>query len=268
MLRAGVDVQVVSPMPELLSYWLPVEDGATMCNFINEEIGKLVQRAPCRFVGLGAVPLQYPALACRVLEALMESGCFRGVEIGSNINGLPIGDPSFEEFFATAERLGACIFVHAIRPIGDERLVGPLSLRAVVSFPCEVSFAICSAVTGGLFTRHPALRIAFSHGGGAFGAVLPRLAHAWQNIEAIRSQFEEDPRVIAQRLFYDSLVYDPRQLRHMIEQFGATQILAGSDYPFDIADPEPVDSVLRVVNADQAELILHTNAENFLGVTP
>jgi aminocarboxymuconate-semialdehyde decarboxylase len=268
MARSGVDVQVVSPMPELLSYWLSADDGAAMCDFLNQEIGKLVRGAPQRFVGLGAVPLQDPERACRALEELMRDGAFRGVEIGSNINGVPIGDPSFDEFFASAEELGASVFVHALKPIGDERITGPLGLRAVVSFPCEVSFAIASAITGGLLTRHPGLRIAFSHGGGAFASVLPRLVHAWRSIASIHELVAEDPMVIARRLYYDTLVYSPQLLAHLIAQLGVGRFLAGSDFPFDIADREPVLSVRNAVSRDDAATILHDNAERFLGLAP
>jgi aminocarboxymuconate-semialdehyde decarboxylase len=241
--RSGVDVQVVSPMPELLSYWLTPADGEAICAFLNSEISDLVQGSRHRFVGLGAVPLQDPQLACRVLEELMRDPSFAGVEIGTNINGVPIGDARFEEFFATAEQLGACVFVHALKPVGDERITGSLALRAVVSFPCEVSFAICSAISGGMLSRHPRLRIAFSHGGGAFGLVLPRFTHA----------------------FYDTLVYDHRTLRHLIEQFGPTQFLVGSDYPFEIADPDPIGSMREATSARDATLICHENATRFLG---
>jgi aminocarboxymuconate-semialdehyde decarboxylase len=263
--ESGVDVQVVSPMPELLSYWLSPADGKAMCVFLNAEISRLVQDARDRFVGLGTVPLQDPQEACRVLEELMLDPSFAGVEIGTNINGVPIGDARFTEFFSMANRLGASVFVHALKPVGDERLTGPLALRAVVSFPCEVSFAICSAISGGMLSRHPGLRIAFSHGGGAFGSVLPRFSHAWKNIGAIRDIVSEDPSEIARRLFYDTLVYDRRTLKHLIGQFGATQFLVGSDYPFDIADPDPMGSVAEAASAREAALITHDNAVRFLG---
>jgi aminocarboxymuconate-semialdehyde decarboxylase len=265
MARSGVDVQVVSPMPELLSYWFSADDGATMCDFLNQEISALVRSAPERFVGLGAVPLQDPERACRALEELMRDASFRGVEIGSNINGVPIGDASFAEFFATAERLGAAIFVHALKPVGDERITGPLSLRAMLSFPCEVSFAIGSAITGGLLTRHPYLRIAFSHGGGAFASVLPRLQHAWRSIDSIRALVAEEPIAIARRLYFDTLVYSPELLGHLVGQIGAERFLAGSDFPFDIADRDPVGSVRVALSRAEADMILHDNAQRFLG---
>jgi aminocarboxymuconate-semialdehyde decarboxylase len=266
MARSAVDVQVVSPMPELLSYWLSADDGAAMCDFLNQEIGALVRSAPQRFIGLGAVPLQDPERACRALEQIMRDDAFRGVEIGSNINGVPIGDASFAEFFAIAERLGAAIFVHALKPIGDERITGPMSLRAVLSFPCEISFAIGSAITGGLLSRHPRLRIAFSHGGGAFAAVLPRLQHAWRSIDSIRALVAEDPVAIARRLYFDTLVYSPQLLGHLVGQLGIDRFLAGSDFPFDIAEREPVRSLRAALSPADADAIVHDNPERFLGM--
>ena len=112
----GIRHQVLSPMPELLSYWMSPSDALALCRYVNDVTAEMVARAPERFSALGAVPLQDPELAARELEALMATGHFSGVEIGTNVDGVVIGDARFEPFFATAERLGAAIFVHPLRP--------------------------------------------------------------------------------------------------------------------------------------------------------
>ena len=103
---------------------------------------------------------------------------FSGVEIASHVNGVSIGDARFEPFFAEAERLGAAIFVHALRPAGQDRIVGAFAEQAVC-FPGDVALACASMITGGIASRHPKLRIAFSHGGGTMAILMPRLVHAW-----------------------------------------------------------------------------------------
>jgi aminocarboxymuconate-semialdehyde decarboxylase len=267
MARAGIARQVLSPMPELLSYWLTPDDALALGRHVNDTIADMTARAPERFVALGMVPLQDPELAARELEALMESGAFRGVEIGTNVNGTPIGDPRFEPFFAAAEALGAAIFVHALHPIGLDRLVGPPVLGAVVAFPCETSFAIASLITGGTLVRHPRLRLAFSHGGGAFGLVLPRLMHGWKSLAPVTRLIERSPLEQARALYYDTLVYDAATLRFLIERFGMTQLCLGTDHPFDIQEKAPVAalSALDLAPGDR-ELLLFANAERFLGM--
>ncbi|HEY2755324.1 MAG TPA: amidohydrolase family protein [Pseudolabrys sp.] len=265
MSEMGIARQVLSPMPELLSYWLPLEDAVPLTRHVNDTIAAMVARAPDRFIGLGGVPMQDPDVAARELERLMHDG-FRGVELGSNINGAPLGDPRFEAFFAAAEEMGAAIFVHALHPSGKERIVGPPGLMAYVGFPLETAYAIASLITGGTLTRHPRLRLAFSHGGGAFASILPRLRHGW----AIKPEFAElmgaSPQEHARRLYYDTLVYDAHTLRHLIDTFGVRQLCLGTDFPFDIHERAPVEAVAALQLSDgDVKLLRHDNAARFLG---
>ena len=171
MTPTGVTHQVVSPMPELLSYWLAADDALSLNSFMNEELAAMVRADPAHFTGLGAVPLQDVELAIGELERCMKLG-LAGVELGSNINGKPLGHADHEPFFAAAQSLGAAIFVHALRPAGMDRLVGPPLLEQVLAFPGDVGQAAASLLTSGTLARLPKLRIAFSHGGGSLAMLL------------------------------------------------------------------------------------------------
>lgn len=267
MQTQGVTQQVLSPMPELLSYWLQAEDGAALSRFLNEQIAGMVAREPARFFGLGAVPLQDVGRAIAELEFLTRELKLSGVEIGSNVNGVALGDAQLEPFFAAASALGAAIFVHPLRPIGRERLIGPANLEQIVAFPGETGLAAASLLTGGTLLRHPDLRIAFSHGGGTLSALLPRLQHGWETFAELRETMPESPVDGARRLYYDSLVYDAAALEHLIARFGETQICVGSDFPFKIGEKEPARRVEALPVADAVkDLLLHRNAERWLGV--
>lgn len=261
----GVTHQVVSPMPELLSYWLEADDALALTRFMNDDLAALCKSDPERFTGLGAVPLQDVTLAIGELERCLKLG-LAGVEIGSNINGKPIGHADFEPFFAAAASMGAAIFVHALRPAGMDRLVGPPAMEQVVAFPCEIGLSAASVITSGLIARHPTLRIAFSHGGGALGIILPRLQHAWQQMAPIRKMLESSPRELARKLFVDDLVYDGDAIQHLLRVFGPTQVLAGTDYPFAIMDGAP-DRRLADLALDDAthRLLRQDNALRWLG---
>lgn len=264
--EAGISRQVLSPMPELLSYWMAPEDALAMSRHVNAEIGRMVAEAPGRFIGLGMVPLQDPALAARELEILMRDERFRGVEIGTNIGGIAIGDARFEPFFAAAEQLGAAIFVHALHPSDEGRLIGSPQLKAVVAFPCEVSYAAASLITGGMAERHPRLKIAFSHGGGAFASVLPRLEHGWHRFPALKEGVPRPPREYARGFFYDTLVYDLAMTRFLVETFGKSQLILGTDFPFDIREHHP-RAAIDALGLDPADvaLLYAGNAKRFLG---
>ena len=257
--------QALSPMPELLSYWLPLEDGRALIRYLNEQIAEMIALAPQRFIGLGAVPLQDVDSALRELEHVMKSMKFSGVEIASHVNGVSIGDARFEPFFAEAERIGAAIFVHAMRPAGQDRIVGAFAEQAVC-FPGDIALAAASMITGGVAARHPKLRIAFSHGGGALSILLPRLVHAWNAIPKAKESLAESPAVYARRFFYDALVFDSAAVRFVVDSFGGTQVCIGSDYPFNMGDSDPLGTVEKTgLDASVVAAIRSANAQRFLG---
>jgi aminocarboxymuconate-semialdehyde decarboxylase len=263
MEKSRVARQVLSPMPELLSYWMEAEDAEALGRHVNDTIAGMVADGGGRFAGLGMVPLQDPERAARELERLMKAG-FRGVEIGTNVNGVSIGDARFEPFFQAAEELGAAIFVHALHPAGTDRLVGPPAMPALVAFPCETAVTIASLMVGGTLQRHPRLRIAFSHGGGVFALVLPRLMHGWKMMKELKERVRS-PAEQARALYYDTLVYDPKTLAFLIERFGMTQLCLGTDHPFTIQETDPVGTVEALnLSPKDRDLLLSGNAARFL----
>ena len=263
----GVTRQALSPMPELLSYWMEGKDAAVLHRDINEQMTRLAQAHPGRFDVLVGVPMQDVELAIAELEYAARVLKAAGAEIGSNINGRYIGAPEFEPFFAAAERLGMAIFVHAMRPAGLERLIGPPAFEQVLGFPNEIGHSAASAITSNLLLRHPKLRIAFSHGGGSLAMLLPRLQHGWHNFPALRGTIEKAPVEQARLLYYDTLVYDPPTLRFLLERFGADALMVGTDYPFSIMETDPLGQFTALgLDAATVDKLSHGNARRFLNV--
>jgi aminocarboxymuconate-semialdehyde decarboxylase len=264
--ETGIGRQAISPMPELLSYWLPLEDAKVMVRYLNEQIAEMIAQAPQRFVGLGAVPLQDPDSSIRELEYLRQQLHFAGVEIASHVNGTSIGDARFEPFFAACERMGAAVFVHALRPAGQDRIVGAFAEQAVC-FPGDIALACASMITGGIAARHPKLRIAFSHGGGTMPILLPRLVHAWNMFPKAKESLSESPDVTAKRFYYDDLLFDPESVKFLVKRFGASQVVLGTDYPFALGDTDPLGSLGKTgLDEKTMTLITSTNAKRFLGL--
>lgn len=263
----GLALQVVSPMPELLSYWMAADDARQLLRYTNDCMAGMVEEGGGRIAALGAVPLQDIDLAIAELEYVVKTLGFAGVEIGSNINGVPVGAPQLDPFFEACEALGAAVFVHALRPAGMDRLVGPAPLQQVLAYPGDVGLAAASVITTNLVLRRPRLRIAFSHGGGTLAALLPRLQQGWEVFPALKESITASPDEQARRLFYDTLVFDTPLLRHLVERFGASQLLVGTDYPFNFHDRTPVQRIEAAgFDADTVAALVHRNAERFLGL--
>ena len=265
----GITRQVLSPMPELLSYWLDPHDGATLCRYLNETTAALVAEAPDRFWGLAAVPLQDVGLAIAELEHAVVRLGLHGVEIGGNINDIVIGAASLRPFFEAAQVLGAAVFVHPLRPAGMDRVIGPPALEQVLAFPGETGLAAASLITGGTLAHLPDLRIAFSHGGGTLQALLPRLQHAWHQLPAVREALPLEPQAAARRMYYDDLVYDAAVVRRLVDAFGSSQVMIGTDYPFSIRDEDPIGRIDAAGLApDDLRRLRSDNALRWLGATP
>ncbi len=263
----GLARQALSPMPELLSYWMAPADAQQLLRFLNEEIAVAVDRSAGALIGLGAVPLQDVDRAITELRHLCETLGFAGVEIGSNIDGVPIGDARFLPFFEACRAIDAAVFVHAVKPTGMDRLVGPPQLQQVLAYPTDVGLAAASVITSNLLVQLPGLRIAFSHGGGTLASLLPRLQQGWAVFPPLRNAIEPSPVEQARRFWFDTLVFDTPTLRHLVATFGADRLMIGTDYPFNFHDRMPV---ARIRDAGFDELttarLMHLNAETFLGL--
>ena len=264
----GLQLQAISPMPELLSYWLPASGGAQLVRYLNEHIATMVGESAGQLIGMGAVPLQDVELAIQELYYIKNTLGLRGVEVGSNINATVIGSPVFDPFFQACVDLDMPVFVHALRPAGMDRLVGPAPLQQVLAYPTDVGLAAASVITANLLERYPTLRIAFSHGGGTLAMLLPRLQQAMSVFPALQESVHRSPLEQARDLFYDTLVFDTSTLRHLIATFGASQLMIGTDYPFNFHDRNPVQRIHEaVLDAQVMAQLTHTNAKRFLGIS-
>lgn len=262
----GLSHQVVSPMPELLSYWLGLSDAKPLIRFLNEQTAALCAESGGILLGLAAVPLQDVQAAVDELHYAHEKLGLVGVEVGSNINGTPIGDAKFDAFYEACVAMDIPVFVHALKPAGMERLIGPPALEQVLGYPTDVGLAAASVITGGLMHRHPQLRIAFSHGGGTLASLLPRLTQGWKTFPALADKLKESPAETARKLYFDALVYDAPTLRHLIQTFGVEQLMLGTDYPFNFHEPRPVGRLMEAgLDKPSQDALSFGNALRFLG---
>lgn len=261
---ASDHMQVLSPMPELFSYWSEPAAAVEYCTSVNEWIASGVAKFPQAFRGLGIVAMQDPATACAQLSQVAALK-LSGVEIGSNIAGVALHDARYLEFFDEAARLGLVVFVHAFRPHGIESFSDAMAGNGV-TFPNEVGQAIGGLIAEGVLERFGELKLLASHGGGSLVSLLPRLRFIAENYERSRVLMPRDPAEYARRIHYDLLVFSAPLLNLVIETVGAQRIVVGSDKPFMDAASASLLGQLPNLSAAAVEAIRWGNAERLFGL--
>ncbi len=264
----NVNVQVLSTVPVMFNYWTRAEHGYDISRFLNDHLAQVCAAHPKRFVGLGTVPLQDTTLAIHELERCMKSLGLRGVEIGSHVNGKNLDHPDLFDFFASAQEMGASIFVHPWDMLGGDRLKDYWH-PWLIGMPTELAIAISSLIFGGVLEKLPKLKIAFAHGGGSFPGILGRLEHGFlarPDLVAVRNK--KSPREYLDRIYVDSLVHDPQALKYLLDVFGENRIAMGTDYPFPLGEEIPGKLILdcKEFSAKTKERLLSGTALEWLGM--
>jgi len=239
MEETNVDKQVLSVIPVLFNYWAKSNDCLDTSRFFNDHIADTVSKNSKNFIGIGTIPMQEPELAIKEMARCVKELNMHGVEIGTNINGKNLGDPSFLSFFESAESLNCAIFIHPWEMMGENQMQ-KYWLPWLVGMPAETTRAICSMIFSGVFEKFPGLRVAFAHGGGSFPYTLGRIQHGFDvrpDIVAIDNH--RSPGEYLGKFWVDSLVHDKSSFKFLLEAVGENKICLGSDYPFPLGEQRP-----------------------------
>lgn len=264
---AGIDLQVISPAPGHYCYWADEELGRTLARIVNDHLAATAAAHEDRLLAFGTVPMQSPRLAVEELTRCVKELGMRGVEICSNIQGEELASEKFRPFFAAAQALGAVVFIHPSGYTEGTRL-SQYHLNNVIGNPLDTSVAVSHLIFSGALDQLPDLKLLLAHGGGTIASYPGRFDHAHFARADCRG-CAHPPSHYLSRMYFDSIVFDPSQLEWLARRHGAARIVAGTDYPYDMAETQLVDFVARSQLSPQDQrAVLGLNAAHLLGLDP
>lgn len=247
----GIDVQAVSPVPTQYHYWADREVAPKIVSAANHGIAAICNSRPERFAGLGTVALQYPEMAAAQLVHAMGELHLKGVIICTTVNGMELADSRLEPFWAKAEELGALVFIHPMGCSLGARLT-PYYFSNVIGNPTETTVALAHLIFSGMFDRHPKLKVCAAHGGGYLPFYSGRFDHGWR-VRPEAHTCKNAPSAYLRRIWFDSLVYTPESLGYLIRNAGASQVVLGTDFPFDMGVDDPIARLDAVAGLSESE---------------
>ncbi|HSF80517.1 MAG TPA: amidohydrolase family protein [Anaerolineales bacterium] len=264
--EAGVDVLLLTPWSSLFRYDAILDESIEANRIQNDALGRLVASHATRVRALGTVPLQDSQAAIAELKRSMLELGLAGVEIGTNVNGVYLGDPQFRPFWAAAEQLGALVQIHPVRGIGGA-IGREYYLWNAYANPAETALTAAHMILSGLLEEHPNLKICLLHGGGHLPYQIGRLDRAYQMRSEARQRISAPPSTYLKKFYFDTITHSAQALSYLVNLVGVSQVMLGSDYPFDMGYERPAEIVHQLPGLDQADrqAILGGNAQRLLG---
>jgi aminocarboxymuconate-semialdehyde decarboxylase len=266
----GIDVEALSINP----YWYGAERDVAreLIRIQNEKLAEACAAHPDRFVAFASVALQHPDLAAEQLEEGVKKYGLRGAGLGGSVHGAELSDPKFHPFWARAEQLGALVFIHPQSTGAPTELAhrfkGSGGLNNVIGNPLETTIALSHLIFDGTLDRFPGLKICAAHGGGYLPSYAARSDAGGVTFpDRITTKLRKKPTEYLRQLYYDSLVFTPEALRHLVAETGSGQIVMGTDYPYQWTQTS-VDHILATpgLSDDERVAMLGGTAATLLGI--
>jgi aminocarboxymuconate-semialdehyde decarboxylase len=261
----GVDRQVVS----LTTPGTHVEEparAARLARLVNDAFADVVA-GKRRFGALATLPLNDPAAAADELERALRELKLPGAMLFANVNGVALADERFWPIYERANDAGAVLYIHPTSPAGVEAMEA-YWLMPLVGFLFDTTLAAAHLVFAGVPERFPRIRWVLGHLGGAIPYIAERLDRGFHAFEECRARISTPPSEYLKRFFFDTVNFDPHALRLAVEFAGASQLLAGSDYPHQIGSIPSMFQSLAALDVPEADrrAILGGNAQRLFSL--
>ncbi|MFQ5913170.1 MAG: amidohydrolase family protein [Nitrospinota bacterium] len=267
MKKWGIDAQLVTYSASHFFYDKDAGFGAEYLATANEDIANLARKYPGKFYPTASVPLQDMSAAVKEAERAVKDLNARAIFLCSNVGGLHLDDRRFDPLYEAAQGLGVPLNVHPATPVSRHGMDG-YHLFNICGFMFDQTLNLARMVLSGVFERFPRLQAFFTHAGGTAPFLRGRWDHAYQAREDARAGIPKPPSAYHPQIWLGTMVFYPPTLEFVIRSAGVDRVCLGSDYPYDMADPDPVGTVRKVGSLSDAEVnaVLGGNANVLFGL--
>lgn len=249
--RKGIAVSVLSPAPPTFTYWAERALACAVTRLVNDGVAEMAAARPDRLRGIGILPMQHPDDAIAELERIVAEHGFRGIEIGTSIEGEKLSQPRLRPVLRRAAELGVFVFAHPYY-IGNKSGFEDYYLTNLIGNPLETAMMAADLMFSGVLDELPELKLLLAHGGGFAPYQVGRLVHGHQVRSETRANTARSPLDLLRRLYFDTIVFEPQALRFLVDLVGADHVALGTDAPFDMGDETPLDT-LAAARLDEAQ---------------
>lgn len=260
-----INVSVLSIAPTLFMYWTDKSAAYDFCQRMNDSLAEFASASGGRIVGLASVSLQDPESAARELKrAVIELG-FRGAQIGTSVEGLPLDDARHAVFFSEASDLGVPLLIHPYA-VGKRERMEDFQLNNLIGNPMDTCISAVRLILSGFLDRYPELKIILPHGGGYLPYQIGRLDRGY-HVRPGKNLCEYAPSEYLNRFYFDTVLFDPKPLKFLYDLAGAERLMVGTDLPFDVADEAFKRNILALkISENEKDMIFFRNAQTLFDI--
>jgi aminocarboxymuconate-semialdehyde decarboxylase len=262
-----VALSLLSSAPFSFYYGIEGDLAVEVAQFQNDRLAEMAGKHPDSFAAMATLPLQVPQAALKELDRAIHKLGLRGIEIGSHVGERELGDPAFWPVYEVLERTGLPMFIHPHHVAGMDRLQN-FYLNNLIGNPLDTTIAAVNLIFSGVFEKYPGLKVVLAHGGGQLPYIFGRIEHGYGVRPEPKEKVRRPPRAFLKNFYFDTITHHPDALRYLIAFAGSDHVLLGSDYPYDMGDPDPVRTVSELSGIEERDRrkIMRDNAISLFGL--
>jgi aminocarboxymuconate-semialdehyde decarboxylase len=260
----GIDRSVISLATPLVNYYIEPQLAERAARLCNDGFAALIAKHPARFSAWAFLPMQNPEAAASELHRCVCELGFVGGHVATNVRGSYLPDERFEPIFHAARELDVPLFLHPVDPPGRDR-TGTYELTVVAGYLFDSTINIFRMICSNFLDRFGGLKLVCAHTG-AFSLMLRnRMQREVDTNAELSRTLQRRIGDYLRDLYFDTVCFEPEYLRFAATIVPPENLLLGSDAPFPLGEPDPVNFVARALPEAHAKLALGENFRRLTG---